>query len=161
MSLRPFSTRTWAPKGHTPVLQYSFNWKTLSMVGGITLHKVYFRLFDGSVKSEQVIEFLRDLFRHLRGRVILVWDRLPAHRSGKVREFLWKYPRVRMEYLPAYAPELNPMEYVWCRLKTHELPNVCVEKLDELSCLTRRALRKIRSRPTMIASCWKQSTLPL
>jgi transposase len=153
--------RTWAPKGHTPVLQYSFNWKNLSMVGGITLRKIYFRLFNGSVKSDQVIEFLRDLFRHLRGRVILVWDRLPAHRSRKVLAFLWKYNRVRMEYLPAYAPELNPMEYVWCNLKTRELPNVCVEKLDELSHLTRRALRRIRMRPAMIASCWKQSTLPI
>jgi transposase len=153
--------RTWAPKGQTPVLQYSFNWKNLSMVGGITLRKIYFRLFNGSVKSDQVIEFLRDLFRHLRGRVILVWDRLPAHRSRKVLEFLWKYNRVRMEYLPAYAPELNPMEYVWCNLKTKEMPNVCVEKLDELSFLARRALRRIRMRPAIIASCWKQSTLPI
>jgi transposase len=153
--------RTWAPKGHTPVLQYSFNWKNLSMIGGITLRKIYFRLFNGSVKSDQVIEFLRDLFRHLRGKVILVWDRLPAHRSRKVLEFLWKYNRVRMEYLPAYAPELNPMEYVWCNLKTKELPNVCVEKLAELSCLARRGLRRIRMRPAIIASCWKQSTLPL
>ena len=94
------------------MLQYSVYWKNLSIVGGITLRRKYFRLFTGSVKSDQVIEFLRDLFRHLRRRVIMVWDRLPAHRSRKVLEFLWKYNRVRMEYLPAYAPELNPMEYV-------------------------------------------------
>ena len=185
MSLRPFSVRTpgtrtrgsWAPRGQTPVLprnphpgfQYSFNWKSLSMVGGITLRTVYFRIFPGSIQSEQVVQFLRDLFRHLPGKVILIWDRLPAHRSKKVRGFLEKYERVRQEFLPAYAPELdpgcgfrgNPMEYVWCQWKTHELPNVCAEELGELSCRTRRALGRIRRRPALIASCWKQSRLPI
>jgi transposase len=131
------------------------------MVGGITLRTVYFRIFPGSIQSEQVVQFLRDLFRHLPGKVILIWDRLPVHRSRRVQGFLEKYERVRQEFLPAYAPELNPMEYVWCQLKTHELPNVCVDRLGELSCQTRRALGRIRRRPALIASCWKQSRLPI
>jgi hypothetical protein len=76
----PFSVRSWAPRGQTPVLlrnphplfQYPFNWKSLSIVGGITLRTVYFRIFPGSFQSEQVVEFLRDLFWHLQGKFVLI-----------------------------------------------------------------------------------------
>jgi transposase len=161
MSLRPFRVRTWAPKGQTPTMQYSFNWKNLSVIGGITLRSVYFRMFTGSIKSEQIVLFLRDLFRHLKGKVILIWDRLPAHRSKIVQEFLRKYPRVKREYLPPYAPELNPTEYVWGNLKSHEIPNLCADNIGELAYHVRRGLRRIRRRPSIIASCWTQSRLPL
>ena len=66
--------------------------------------------------------------------MLIVWDRLPAHRSRLVREFieLWRGPH-REEYLPPYAPELNPVEYIWSYWKQHELPNVCPKDYGELS----------------------------
>ena len=74
MSQQPHRVRTWAPRGCTPVLQHHFNWKKFSVVAGLTLWNFYFQLFDGAIKSPQVIEFLRHLLRHLSGRLLIVWD---------------------------------------------------------------------------------------
>jgi transposase len=66
------------------VLQYNFNWKTLSAMAGVTWWNFYFRLFPGTVRSPQVIEFLTHLLRHVPGRLLIVWDGLRSHRSRAV-----------------------------------------------------------------------------
>jgi hypothetical protein len=76
LSERPQRCRTWAPRGQTPVLQYHFRWKWLSAVAGVTWWNFYFRLFPGTVRSPQVVEFLTHLLRHLHGPVLVIWDRL-------------------------------------------------------------------------------------
>lgn len=152
--------RTWAPKGQTPVLQYAFNWKTLSAMAGITWWNFYFRLFPGSIRAPQVVEFLKHLRRHLRRPLLIVWDRLAAHRSALVRDFSASQKgRIAVEYLPAYAPELNPVEYIWGYWKQRELPNVCPKDYWQLSQQARYTLRRMRRRPTLIAAFWKQASL--
>jgi hypothetical protein len=74
LSERPHPVRTWAPRGQTPVLQYSFNWKCLSAIAGITIWNFYFRLFPGSIKAPQVIQFLEHLQRHISGPLTVIWD---------------------------------------------------------------------------------------
>jgi DDE superfamily endonuclease len=76
------------PRGQTPVLQYAFTWKTLSAIAGVTWWNFYFRLYPGSVRAPQVVEFLAHLLRHLRGRLLVIWDALPVHRSRLVKEFV-------------------------------------------------------------------------
>ena len=90
------------------MLQYHFNWKTLSAMAGVTWWNFYFRLFPGAIRSPQVIEFLTHLLRHLPGRLLIVWDGLRSHRSRLVWEFVRQQRgRVWLEFLPAYAPELT------------------------------------------------------
>src|SRR5439155_11764431 len=106
---RPHRCRTWAPRGQTPVLQYHFNWNLLSAIAGITWWSFYFRLFPGPIKGPQVVEFLMHLHRHLRGKLLVIWDGLPAHRSHLVKEYVRaQRGRITLEALPGYAPELNP-----------------------------------------------------
>lgn len=160
LSERPHRVRTWAPRGQTPVLQYHFNWETLAVIAGMTFVNFYFQLYEGTIKGPQVVKFLAHLRRHLKGRLILLWDRLPAHRSRLVQDYLAGQRRIEQEWLPAYAPELNPVEYLWGQLKEHDLGNFCPDHLGELKHLTRSALRRLRRRRHIVASCWKQSTLP-
>jgi transposase len=137
--------RTWAPRGRTPVLQYHFNGKMLSAMTGITFWQFYFRLFPGAVRSPQIIEFLTHLLRHLPGKLLIVWDQLAAHRSRAVWDFVRaQHGRLWLEFLPAYAPELNPNEYIFGHLKQHELANLCPKDLSELSHRAVRALRRMR-----------------
>jgi transposase len=77
LSRRPHRRRTWAPRGQTPVIQFHFNWKTLSAIAGLTLWNFHFQIFEQAMKSEQIIEFLRHLLRYIDGDILLVWDRLP------------------------------------------------------------------------------------
>ena len=106
------------------MLQYHFNWKTLSAMAGVTWWNFYFRLFEGSIRSPQVIEYLRHLLRHLDCRLLVIWDGARIHRSRLVWDFVREQKgRLWLESLPAYAPEMNPVEYLWSHWKQHELPN--------------------------------------
>jgi transposase len=160
LSERPHRKRTWAPQGQTPVLQYHFTWKTLSAVAGITFWNFYFRLFAGAIRSPQVIEFLEYLLRQIGGKLLIVWDGLPAHRSRAVWDFVRQQRgRIWLEFLPAYAPELNPTEYIWGHLKQHELPNFCPKDLSALGVAAIRTLKRMRRRPTLVMAFWQQAEL--
>jgi hypothetical protein len=67
--------------------------------------------------------------------------------------------RLTLEWLPAYAPELNPVEHIWGYLKQNELPNLCPRDLSELSTAACAALRRMRRRPTLVTAFWKQAEL--
>jgi len=130
------------------------------VAAGLTLRNFYFRLYPGAVGELEVIDFLKALVRHIATPLLIVWDRLPAHRSGLVKEFLeGSQGHIVTEYLPAYAPELNPVEYIWAHWKQHELANVCPKDYWELSEVARQALRRMRRRPRLVIAFWKQSSL--
>jgi transposase len=142
------------------VLQYAFTGKTLSAIAGATWWNFYFRLYPGSVRAPQVVEFLTHLLRHLPGKVLVIRDGLPVHRSRRVKQFVAdQHGRLQLERLPAYAPELNPVEYLWGYWKQHELPNLCPKSFGELSQHARQALRRMRRRPTLVTAFWKQARL--
>src|SRR6201985_2354110 len=89
ISERPHRVSTWAPKGQTPVLQYSFTWKQLSAVAGVTFWNIYFKLVNGAVRAPELVALLKNLRRHLRGRkLLIIWDRLQAHHSRLVRDYV-------------------------------------------------------------------------
>ena len=129
-------------------------------MAGITWWRFYFRLFPGPIRGPQVIEFLTHLLAHLPGRLLVIWDGLPAHRSRLVQHWVAsQQARLELERLPAYAPELNPVEYLWGYWKQHELPNFCPKNFAELSDHARRALRRMRARPALVRSFWQQAQL--
>ena len=85
LSERPCRERTSAPKGQTPVLQYRLCWKQLLVIAGVSYWRYYFRFFAGSIKSPQIVQFLNALQATIGKRLLIVWDRLLAHRSWLVR----------------------------------------------------------------------------
>lgn len=159
-SERPTRVRTWAPKGQTPIVQFHFNWKQLSMIAGLTLHCCYFRLFPGTIKSAQIVTFLKALRRQWRQRLLIIWDGLQAHRSRLVRDYVDSTRgHLQLAFLPPYAPELNPVEYLWAWLKRHALANFCPANLNVLHTTARNKLRSAQRRTAIIAACWKQASL--
>ena len=133
LSERPTRVRTWAPVGQTPVIQFHFNWKHLSVIAGLTRTNCMFRFHQGSIKKEQIVEFLKALNAHLKQPLLIVWDGLRAHRSNLVRDYLDSTQgHLQVAFLPPYAPDLNPVEYLWAWLKRHALANYCPNTLAEL-----------------------------
>jgi transposase len=119
-----------------------------------------FLRFMSIAYSPQVVEFLGHLMRHVRGRLLVVWDGHRVYRSRMVRDFVAELNgHLEVEFLPAYAPELNPVEYLWGHWKQHELPNFCARDFAHLSHHARRALRRMRRRPTLVKAFWKQAEL--
>jgi transposase len=160
LSERPCRARTWAPKGQTPILQYSFSWKQLSVIAGVTYVRFYFRLFAGSIKGPQIIEFLKTLLAMVGQKLLIIWDGLPAHRSRLVNNYIEEQRgTIALEQLPAYAPELNPVECIWGYLKSHAMPNFCAKDLQHLSEHARSRLRSMQRRVSLVTAFWKQAEL--
>ena len=160
LSTRPHRVRTWAPRGQTPVIQETFGWKSLSVIAGMTLWNFYFQIHPGSIKSEQVVEFLKALLRHLRVPLLILWDGAAIHRSKIIKDFVaGTNGRLTLESLPAYAPELNPVEYLWAHLKQHEIGNLIAHQAWELNMEATAALLRMSRRPRIILACFAQAEL--
>lgn len=160
LSERPTRVRTWAPRGKTPVIQFHFNWKQLSMIAGVSFTNAFFRLHEGTIKSPQIVEFLKALMKQIKRPLLIVWDGLKAHRSRLVRDHVDTLEGdLKMAFLPPYAPELNPVEYLWAWLKRHALANYCPNSIGDLAHTTRGKLKSAQRRTTLIAAFWKQADL--
>lgn len=160
MSTRPHRVRTWAPRGQTPVIQETFGWKSLSLIAGLTLWSFSFQIHPGSIKAPEVVGFLQALQRYLRVPLLVIWDGAAIHRSALVRDFIASTAgMIEAASLPPYAPELNPVEYLWGHLKEHEIGNLVVRQAWELSLYATAALRRMRRRPKVILACFAQADL--
>ena len=122
--------------------------------------KLYILVRPGTIATKQVLVFLRHLLRHIRGRIILIWDNINPHKAVSVKRFAQENRRrLSIEYLPAYSPELNPDEWVWRYLKHVELANFAPRNLAELKVALRGAVQRIRMRPSLMRSFLNASDL--
>lgn len=153
--LLPGKVRTYAPEGHTPVLR---QWQTrdhLSVMGGVTpTGKLYVLVRQESLNGLHAIEFLKHLIRHLGSRLLVIWDGSPIHRRLAVKNFLASAAGrgVRIERLPGYAPDLNPVEGAWQHLKHVEMRNLVALDLDDLHLELHLAIGRLRQKPWVIRS---------
>jgi transposase len=90
---------------------------------------------------------------------MLLWDRASIHGRKEVKEFLAWHPRIRVERFPAYAPELNPAEYVWNHTD-HKLSNGAPDDVRELKGALWNSVRKLRRSQDLLWSCIYASDLP-
>ena len=154
--------RTYAPVGHTPILREWCTRDHLSAISAISpAGKLYFHCQDQAITSEDVVAFLEHLLREVPGRLVLIWDGAPIHRSHVIQEFLANGAahRLQVERLPAYAPELNPGEGLWAHLKGVELRNVCCWTLRHLRHELRNAVKRVRRKPRILKGCFTGARL--
>ncbi len=119
-----------------------------------------FRLHPNTtLTAVEVVAFLRQLRRHLGGLMVLLWDRLPAHRAGSVHAFLTPASRIHPVCFPPYAPELNPIEYAWGYLKGTPLANWAPLDVETLVTGARRAHRGLQRHPALLRSFIRHSPL--
>jgi transposase len=113
---------------------------------------------EDSFDGETIVRFLKHLLRYISGKLMVVWDRLPAHRSRVIRDFLraGAAGRLHLAQLPSYAPELNPDEGVWNYLKRVELKNLCCHDVSELRSELRKAVARLRRRPGIVQGFIRQ-----
>jgi transposase len=152
-SQRPNVRRTHAARGQTPVFKEHFNWKRLSAIGAVAWRpwqastRLLVSVRPGSISTPEVIEFLRNLRRHVPGPVVVVWDGLPCHRSSETKKHIdSQVSWLTVERFPAYAPELNPLEYLWSALKSKDMANYSPDTIAELDDQLLRAMRRVRRR---------------
>lgn len=103
-----------------------------------------FQLRPGAYNDEALIDFLAELHRHLGGKVTLIWDGLPSHRSRRMQAWIASQRRwLVAERLPPYGHDLNPVEPLWANLKSSELANLCADTIDQAAVAAEAGLQRI------------------
>jgi transposase len=166
ISQRATVRRTWAPKGHTPVITPSGSWRSRSVIGVITCTpkgkrpKLFLRIFPHSIKHPDAIRCLKEFRRHVRGCVILLWDGLAPHRARSTKIFLKTQRHWLKTYrFPPYAPELNPPEYLFSASKARGLAGLYVGAVDDIDARIKSSKRRFQRHPNLLTGFLKESTL--
>jgi transposase len=158
--LLPGVVRTYSPRGLTPVI---YEWQTrdhLSVMGGVTpAGKVYTLARQETLNGLHSVAFLEHLLRHVGERLLVVWDRSPIHRRAEVTKFVAAAGGLRLEPLPAYAPDLNPVEWLWRQLKQVELRNTVCLDLEDLHQEFHLAIGRARRKPELVRSFFASAGL--
>ncbi len=166
--MAPLVRRTWAPQGCTPLLlQRTQSHKKVSAIAALcvspkrNLVRLYFRLHpDINANGELVLQFLKHLTKQLKfSPFFLIWDHFLAHRAKKVQSYIENSKALCAEYLPPYAPELNPVEKVWGYLKMNPLANDALVDIRNLANATRRHGKSIQHRNILLRSFLKHTPL--
>ena len=158
--MAPLVRRTWSPCGQTPILhQRTGMQEKVSAIAALTVSPqrkhvgLYFSMgIEINVNRYWVLAFIKALACHFRNPLIVVWDRLPAHRAREVADYFAKHPRLRIELLPPYAPDLNPVELVWSYLKMNPLANFAPVDAEQLCRRAHRHLANIRGSQELLRS---------
>lgn len=113
--------RSYAPRGHTPVIRLSAKRASTNMISTVTNQgKVRFMIYRGSMNASRLIQFFTHLLKGANKKIFLILDNLRVHHAKPVKAWLAEArntKRIEVFFLPAYSPELNPDEYLNCDLK--------------------------------------------
>jgi transposase len=162
--LLPGRVRTYGPEGLTPVIH---EWQTrdhLSVMGGLTPDgRILTLVRQQALTGLDTVAFLEHVGREIGGPVQVVWDRSPIHRRAAVDEFVEAVGTsgLRVEGFPAYAPDLNPIEWLWGHLKRVEMKNLACLDLEELHEELHLAVGRVRQKPRLIPAFFKGAGLVL
>ncbi|MEU6798669.1 transposase [Nonomuraea wenchangensis] len=162
-SLRPPKARTWSRRGHTPVVTVSGKGSGRVNLAGLICVKpgqrtrLLFRMRTYRRRKHERKGFgesdyarlLDAAHQQLGGPIVLIWDNVNIHVDTLMRRLIEARPWLTVFRLPAYAPELNPVEMVWSHLK-RALGNLAPYTLDDLADIIRSRLKRMQYRPDLL-----------
>ena len=165
--LQPLCRRTWAPRGKTPIQRAWERHDRFSAIAAITVSPrrkrlgLFFQVRPHNIRAPDMVGFLRELHRQVRRPIIVVWDRYSVHRSAakQLREAGCRW--LQVEWLPGYAPDLNPVEAVWSHTKYSDLANYVPDDADELYDAVGNSLNDLDSNQTLLRSFFAWAELKL
>ena len=162
----PTVRRTWALVGQTPILKIAGGWTKISAISAISVSAgksriaLYMRFHPlKNIRYPQVLTFLRYLLRHFKRGFVLLWDRGSMHKAGMIKKFLKDNRHVHSHFFPGYAPELNPAEFVWNRMK-HDVANGVPKDTQDLQGHLRVSAGRLKESSRLLWSCVRASELP-
>ena len=143
---------TWARRARTPRLKRLSRRKALQSAVALSLRgRIYKRSFRRTINAECVVAALEHVRRQVGSGFILVWDRSPTHRSRVVAAYLAAHPEIEVEWLPPYAPELNPEEYCHGNVK-ERMRNSAPASVEQMRQQVENGFSRLRRRPDLLLS---------
>jgi transposase len=160
ISNQPVYGRSFAPKGQTPVLRRPATRRTLSMISAVTNRgTLRFMLYEGALNTALFLTFLQRLVRSAKSKVFLIVDNLQVHKAGKVQAWVAQHrDKIALFFLPAYAPEHNPDEFLHSDLKRSLGRRPAVKDKTGLESRLRGYLRRLQRQPERVRAFFQAPT---
>jgi len=126
--------RTYGLKGQTPVVPTTGQRQKINAISAVTASGAFWcQLYSERLNGKLFVQFLREFMRGRSGRVILIVDGHPAHKAQVVKDLIQELEgKLELHFLPPYAPDLNPDEFVWGYMKTNGLSKKPLRKNESL-----------------------------
>lgn len=149
--------RTWAPKGQTPEVRTSGQRQQVNAISAVNeLGAFWFEVYTGKLNAQAFVQFLKRFLRYRRRPVFLVVDGHPSHKAKSVAKFIAATEgRLELHFLPPYAPDLNPDEFVWSHLRQHGTSKTPLRKDESLRARVEQDLARIQARPVIVQSFFR------
>jgi transposase len=146
--------RTYGLKGHTPVVQSSGQRQSINVISAVNASGAFWAAtYTGKLDSEAFVVFLHNFMKGRRNKVFLVVDGHPAHKAKIVKEYVaGTQGRLELHFLPPYAPDLNPDEFVWNYMKTTGVSKKPLKKNESLRTRVEQDLINISKDAILVAS---------
>ena len=153
--------RTWAPRGHTPVVPTSGQRQSVNAISAVSpLGAFWYKVFTGRLNAGTFRTFLQAFLRGRRQPVFLVVDGHPAHRAHLIAEFVQaQRGRLELHFLPGYAPDLNPDEFVWNHLRQKGVTKRPLRQNESLRDRVEADLATIKADPHLVRSFFAASSV--
>jgi transposase len=152
--------RTWGAKGQTPVVKTSGQRQSVSAISAVTARGAFwYSVYTGRLNATRFVEFLKAFMRNRRRPVFLVIDGLPAHKARLVAAYVQSLEgKLELHFLPGYAPDLNPDEFVWNHLRHHGTTKTPLRKNESLRNRVEQNLADIKCSPKLVRSFFLASS---
>ena len=146
--------RSWAPRGETPQVSTSGQRQSINAISAVNGRGAFwFKVFSGRFNKERFLKFLKAFMRNRKYPVFLILDGHPSHRARVVAQYVQSLKgRLELHFLPGYAPELNPDEFVWNHLKKQGVSKKPLRKNESLRARVQHDLEQIKRRPALVRS---------
>lgn len=153
-SSEPNLGRTYGQKGHTPVVPTTGQRQKVSAISAVSARGGFWsQVYTGMLNAGRFVEFLKDFRRGGRGKVFLVVDGHPSHRAKVVAAYVAAcHGALELHFLPPYAPDLNPDEFVWQYTKTNGVAKQPLKQNESLKERVVRDLAAIKANVRLVRS---------
>lgn len=146
--------RTYGLKGQTPVVQTTGQRQKVSAISAVNARGAFWsKVYTGMLNATRFVEFLKDFRRGGRGRVFLVVDGHPSHHAKIVKKYVEETRgMLELHFIPPYAPDLNPDEFVWQYVKTNGVSKKPLKNNESLKERVKADMAAIKSNPKLVKS---------
>lgn len=148
--------KTWGPKGQTPEVPTSGRRQSINAISAINHQGAFWwKTYTGKFNGTLFLQLLKSFMKN-RGKTFLVLDGHPVHGSKMIKKYVESLNgRLELHFLPGYAPELNPDEFVWNYLKKEGVSKKPLKKNESLKSRVTADLASIKNRPALVRSFFK------
>lgn len=153
--------RSWGDRGHTPIVSVDGRRQHVNAISAVSPNGAFWhQVYDGKLNSEMFVKFMYDLIKRQPGHVFLIVDSLPAHKSKETQEFLaLNKNSITLFYLPTYAPELNPDEFVWNYMKGRGTVKKPLHHGESLKARVVSELKAIKRKRNLVKSFFEAASV--